>query len=410
MRGPTTSKTITACLLAAGIVSTSAGGPGLGAQEVDPAPQGRVVPPPDVEGLTAEEVGEVERYLLDNGLPLEEIEGFAGLLEISVPELYRRTSAEIAETGGGAVDTPVEVVDGKLRYNNTVVDNVNALKSKSETQIGQRVTDGSCAFPGIQADTKLGKHVVSEVTELDPENCTRTVESAAYDPAKWNEPATATTSTPAAPGQVTAAIAGDSFIPGFSCKDGGIDTAPPTLFQPREWQQGEYRRYYKQAFVDPICISITSTSLNVSWKNQVNSASGVTLIDRANHNYYFTSLGENWTNKVTTLNPGTQPLNREGAIYATLQHNRTETDFPDHVVQAAAVFGAGIPGIGIIASTAAVWAACGFDLGSTNFASWQQFELRRNGGWGAVGWGTVNGGCSNLVHEQVWHGSGAYAR
>ena len=354
---------------------------------------------PVVDGLSAAQVADAQQYLLDNGLPVEEIEGFAAQLEISVPDLYRFVTIEIDRTGGGRVQTPVEMVDGKVRYNNTVVGDLPALASSTDTQQG-RAVDGSCSFPMIAADTTLGEHVLSEVTELDPEACVRTITSVAYDPERWNDPGPQTN------------IAQDSFIPGLSCKDGGWpDTQPPTFFQPpRQWAPTEHRRYYKQAFVDPICISVTSSSINASWKNQVNSPNGVTLIDRDARTYYFEQLGEQWVNKTVTLNPGVQPLNRANEIYATLEHHRRETDFPEHLQDAAAAFGAGIPGIGIIAGQAAVWAACNFNLDDTDFGSWQQLELRRDGNWNAGGWGNVTGGCSNLVHEQVWHGAGAYAR
>ncbi len=354
---------------------------------------------PEVEGLTSNEVAEAQRYLVDSGLPVEEVESFAGFLGVEVPELYRFTSTELEQTNGDEFKAPVEVVDGKIRYNTTMVDKVPAIRSKTEIQLGDRGTGDSCSFPQIEADTTLGQHVLSEVTELDPENCSRVIESVAYDPESLEVPSFGAT------------IRGDSFIPGFSCKDGGIDTDQPTFFQPeRQLLPGEHRSYYKQAFVDPICISITSSTLNVSWKNQLNSSNGVTLIDRENRNDYFTQLGEVWVNKATTLNPTTEPLNRANSIYASLDHSRTETDFPDHVVAAVAAFGSAIPGVGIIGSLAAVWAACGFDLGNTHFTSWQQIGMHRNGGRTANGSGGVNGGCSNLVHEQVWHGTGTYAR
>jgi hypothetical protein len=396
----TSAKVISSCLLATAMVlPPAAAAASQGQEDQDAGTSDGQTPLPVVEGLTPAEVAEAQQYLLDNGLPVEQIESFAALLEMSVPDLYRSVTTEIAETGGGVVKTPVEIVDdGKIRYNNTAIGGLPDRGKRTETQQGHRAEDGSCSFPMIAADTTLGQHVLSEVTELDPETCARSITSTAYDPNKWDDLSP------------QARIPQDSFIPGLSCKDGGWpDTDPPTLFQPNALAPGEHRRYYKQAFVDPICISITSTALNVTWKNQFNSGNGVGLLDRDRRTYYYEQLGENWVDKSTTLSPESG-TNRPNELYVTLEHHRTETDFPDHVVDAAALLGGGIPGIGVIGSLAAVWVACGFDFGDTHFGSWQQFELRRNGGWSALGSAYVTGGCSNLVHEQVWHGAGSYAR
>lgn len=358
--------------------------------------------------LTSTEVANAASLLRALGISDSEIPGFAHYLGVAVEDVYVLASDQLtgknAARSAPLADAPIEFVGGRVRYNNAAVKSSTFVNTSSVTQQGKATAGGECVFPPIDLNSTAGKHMLTEVTEFDLLGCSRVVVTGAYDAEKSKS----TESTVSAKSQ-----GGNSPFPGINCHDGSgtnLESNAPFLFQPRtDWLPGESRRYYKQSFIDPICIAITSTSLNVSWKNQVNSSTGVTLIDRAAQPYYFVQLGENWVNKQLTLNPTTQPIDRAGTVYATLDHKRKETDFPEHLLEAAAVVG-GVAGIGgILGSTALVYAACGFDVSDTQFNSWQQLGLGRNGANSALGSGSVSGGCDNLVHERVWHGSGWYA-
>lgn len=175
----------------------------------------------------------------------------------------------------------------------------------------------------------------------------------------------------------------------------------PTLYNPNlQPVPGENRRFYKQSFVDPICITITSTTLNVRWKNALNSSNSVTILEGTRVNpFYYRDLGEEWpaSRRGFTTIPGPATSQTAGnVVMARSNHTRVETRFPENIAQlGASVFG--------LTGWALVYAVCGRDLGDTTFKSSQNIGLQRNARWFATGSGSVTGGCSNLVHERTWH-------
>ncbi len=335
-----------------------------------------------VPNLTTPQVA--RDFFDDLGITQERVEKFANGLGLSASEYYQAVANAFSDTEEKV--PPVEFTDGKVVYNNTVVNSLSFTRTQRRSQAGSTAT-GRCTFPSLSADSSLGDNLVSEVIELDPERCTRVIFDGAYDPAQTSGP--------------SKALSGPQFLPCNSL------TKAPTLYQPPyDWVDGENRRYYKQSFVDPVCIAITSTTLNARWKNAFNSGTDVTLLSGTKANpYYFTSLGENWPNNQKSLDqfPGTNDtVTQTSEVSAYLGHIRVETDFPEHLALAAAAAGSGPLLLALI--------ACNLDLSDTTFVSNQQLVLRRNGGWGAFGFGDVVGGCSSLVHERVWHGAGAFAR
>lgn len=334
------------------------------------------------------------------GISAERVERFANGLGTDSQGYYeavaRAFQAETAATGETA--PAVDVVDGVIRYNNTVVNSsMKFTRTQTRTQIGTPVAD-RCLFPDLAVDGNIGDYVVSEVVSLDPKSCVRTVFDGAYDPRSLAAEAVRTNGL-GAPLQTTAA-AGGPQLP--VC---GSVTSPPTLYQPPEDPvSGQYLRYYKHSFVDPVCITITSSTLNVRWKNAVGSSTKVTVLPGTKANLmYFTALGENWVNKVWWQSPQTaQTVTATNEVLTELYHERKETDFPEHLILAAGLVG--------FAGMAIVMGACAFDLSDTYFQSDQKLRVRRNAAWQASGFGNVSGGCSSLVHEKTWHGSGAFAK
>lgn len=320
------------------------------------------------------------------GIAPERIERFAAGLGLDANGYYAVVAEAFNAKKTNRQPEPIEVsADGKVKYSNTASKSLNFTRTQTRSQTGKKVS-GRCVFDPLAMDSRLGDNLLSEVVEFDPANCTRTVFDGAYDPATVQNS--------------TASAQAPQFL---NCNS---LTNPPTTYSPAAWVDGEWRRYYKQSFVDPVCITITSSTLNVRWKNTVNSGTDVTILTgTAGDRFYYTDLGENWPNsqKQVWLVPAsnestTGPTERT----AFLGHIRTETDFPEHLALAAAATGAA----GLI--TALI--ACQFDLSDTTFASDQTLKVRRNQGWWASGSGSVWGGCSSLVHERVWHGGGTFAR
>lgn len=329
----------------------------------------------------------VEAFLASLGISPARVEEFANGLGISAQEYYERAARANADPS--SVEAPIEFVDGKIQYNNTVVDTMAFTRTSTRVQQGSAIA-GACAFEDLTAEGNLGSEsVVSEVVEVDLDACNRTVFDGVYDP-KANTPAEATTQ------------AGPTFL------DCNSLTNPPTTYQP--WLQpvdGQNLRYYKQSFVDPVCITITSSTLNVRWKNQLGSATNVGILTGTAANpYYYTDLGEDWPEdqKLRMQAPGYDGTAvGNGSVPASFFHKRTETDFPEHLALAATIAGGGVGFLFAIA-------ACNWDLSDTVFRSDQLLHLQRNGGWWANGSGDYAGGCSSLIHERVWHGGGTYAR
>jgi len=383
---------VSASALVAGVLPSSA------AAETKPV-DGSVDPD---QGLDLDTPEAAREYLRSFGISDARIESFAKGLGLTA-EGYLALVAGAFSTNSVA-PAPVEFVNGRIKYNNTVQATSSLSFTRTQTRVQQGTVDrvsGRCRFGDLAVGNRFGDHVVSEVVEFDPARCTRTVFDGAYDPASVDRGGELAGAAVADSGFAAMAASGPQFLP---C---GSLTNSPTLWQPDyDWVSGERRRYYKQSFVDPVCITITSSTLNARWKNTPNSGTNVTVMEGTKGSlFYYTDLGENWpeSQKQVWLVPGTnETVTRATEVTTFLGHIRTETDFPEHLALAAALMGSAPLLVALV--------ACQFDLSDTTFTSNQTLKLRRNGGWFATGWGDVIGGCSSLVHERVWHGSGSYAR
>lgn len=387
-------KNRTAAFLAVG-AATGIGAAGLPAGPAvadGPVPAGATVEAgtrdsrPDlttVEGLRS--------YMESLGISTKRVEDFAAARGLSATSYYE--AVLMAGDSRKAPAFPVEFSDGKIRYRNTVVDAAGFTRTGTSTQSGKKAA-GRCVFDALEIGPAQQEAGVAEVVDVDPAACTRTVVRSTYDPTTQS-----------------AATARGTFI------DCTSRTGPPTRYQPgHDWVDGEYRAYYKQSFVDPVCITITSSTLNVRWKNAVNSSTDVSVMPGTTGRlFYYTELRENWpsSKKLEWLVPR-QTGSNSSAVWSDtsltegyqattyLGHQRTETDFPEHLLALAAVFG-------IAGFTTAV-VACAADFSDTGFNSRQTMKVRRNGHYSMSGSGDAWGGCSSLVHERTWYGSGAYAR
>jgi hypothetical protein len=326
-------------------------------------------------------------YLRTFGVTDAQIDEFAaqqGLDRQGFIEMVVARNAAGAARSGKVAPPSVEMVDGTFRYNNTVKDSMRFIRTASRNQVGRHVP-GGCEFPEVTTGSGVaGTHAVSEVTAFDPESCTRVVFDGVYDPAAQRNVPSSSRGFP-------------------DCDNGsGPETGPPTIYNPGiGWVQGEYRRYYKHSFVDPVCITITSGSLNVRWKN--NGSSNITRLTGSQiQRFYYTELSENWPSNWKFWNTSAGGGSWTAPTYTEyFDHQRTETDFPEHLALVAAAAG--------VAAVLVTGAACSWDFSDTTFTSEQTKILRRNGAWNATGGDSVVGGCSSLVHTRAWHGSG-YAR
>ena len=381
------------------LAATAAGTSGASAEAARPAipMEGRgaapVTVPQGQPDLTT--IEGIKAYLDSVGLSHGRVEAFVAKHGLSSDQYYQM----VLDASGGASpkEFPVEYVNGRIRYNNTVDKSMKVSSSRSSKQRGS-VVDGRCTFPPIEVESDASVTGVAEVVEVDQTDCTRTVVNSTYDPA------------------AVAPAATTSGGPWLDCTN---RTGPPTTYQPSyDWVDGEHRAYYKQSFVDPICITITSSTLNVRWKNAANSSTDVSVMPGTTGRlFYYTDLGENWptSSKLVWLVPQQTDWNSsKTSVWSDtsithnyeattfLGHQRTETDFPEHLLEAAALFG-----IGGVTTTII---ACGADFSDTGFNSQQWLKARRNGYYFMSGSGDVWGGCSSLVHERTWYGGGTYAR
>ncbi len=382
------------CVAAASVTALTAGSlPSSAGAETNPSER---VDNPD-QGLNLDTPEAALQYLRSFAITDAQIESFAGGLGLTSEEYLNAVARAFSTDPVGPA--PVEFVDGKIKYNNTVQASSSFSFDRTQTRVEQGTVDsvsGRCRFDDAAIGSGFGSHVVSEVVEFDPENCRRTVFDGAYDPASVDRGSELAGASVAGGVAARGAPSGPMFLPCSTLTD-----RPTPVFAPGS-RGSAGSRHYKHSFVDPVCITITSSTLNVRWKNTPNSSNKVTLLPGTNARvFYYTDLGEEWPEaqkKVRLVPRADETVTRTREVTTSLVHGRVETDFPEHLAMVAALFG--------ISGLTVALVFCRFDLSDTTFVSNQTLKLRRNGAWFASGSADVAGGCSSLVHDRKWHGAG----
>lgn len=353
-----------------------------------------------VEQFDFTEADEWTRFLHENGSSPSDLQATARALGFkNARKLFESLAedSEQLERIGQVSESPVNIENGVISFEATVEESLNFERTETFTENGTVSREFGCVFDHLNPDDGLqGEHAVIEVVSVDTINCTREVFSGVYN---QTGPVIAEEDLPEDEGF----LSDDRSLqfPGFNCN---VLTDSPTLFEPNILPvAGETRRYYKQSFVDPICITITSNTLNIRYTNGSNPNRVRLMVGTLSQPFLFRDLGEQWEVTERSTSPAYTSQRWSVNPIANASFTRVESQFPINLL-AAATSTLGPAGALI------VLASCGSNLGETTFSSIQEIRPRRDGGAFMSGSGSVTGGCSNLVHERVWHGTGSYAR
>lgn len=271
----------------------------------------------------------------------------------------------------GVTATP----DGWIEYGHLVTSSLVMSEKTSSTRRGVMDENGDCIYDVGQALAPAGASAVEEVVAANPKTCEERVVSGTVK--------VDSTGTP-------------SKIRRMSTSSGWIgcdDSLTSSVYQPAPPEDHDYRVYWKTAWIDPVCVTITSLTANLRWKG-VEPSEAVISDSSEFRPYNFAYDG--WTNvQVATKHS----LN--GSNYAGFDGTQTKKNVDFELMLEGLALAALGPGGPVL-----VAAACdGTD--AAKFTHYSKIEGFPDGSAQSYGSSvSASGGCSNLVHSASWIGHG----
>jgi hypothetical protein len=281
-----------------------------------------------------------------------------------------------------------ENADGWIDYTDPVSSTLSLADSTTTTITGTADADGGCDFTESAAPALGAESAFEEEVAFNPSTCQEQVLTGGLDTsdeatlesqaaANWQSAADSN----AEPATGSAAI--DSS--GDLTDDVG-DTATPSSDTASPDSLGWKKAYEKNAYVDPLQITITSLAANLEW-DATGNLDGSKAYGR-NNAYEFKYDG--WSNS------GTPPvrITRYGLndVENTAGETFKNTDFEEY--------------LSTVLDPAIVWAACGFTYAAAVFSLKVSVWGSPSGTYGHSYDSHVSGGCSDLVHFDGESGSG----
>ena len=267
--------------------------------------------------------------------------------------------------GETTADSPVTIdKDGWIHYENLRADKLDLINPKRSLLTLERSADGSCVRSGESSggsrdggSQDLGDHF-SEETAYNPGLCqVETIDGYL---------------TVEATRQLSEQ---DGAASGAQTKSDGATTRADLP---------SHTAHQKGRWIDPVNITITSLTANISWKYSGTSAT-------ATDAYWvpYTFSWDGWSRSGTPSN-ATSSYSDHVTLNGHEQFRNTDFELAMEVI-----FG-----------PAAVYAACGFDFSTAIFDHTETIRGYENGGWTSNYNDTANGGCSNLVRYSHQEGYG----
>jgi hypothetical protein len=263
------------------------------------------------------------------------------------------TAAQAASTpaGGSAQAVPgiTLAAGGWIHYTDTFTGAGDLTGAKTLQLTGTHAANGGCDFSNSTPATATGGY--EEETAYNPQTCQETV------------------------------VLGTLTASGKTAYAASIGASPAGAAKPAAG--GTWHAFEKVSYVDPLDITITSLTANLSW-----SSNGSSFTGRSANSVAYEFKYDGWSSagvKSTWINGNI------GASYESWD-TFTNTDFEEYLIAA----------IGPSAI-----AACGMTTAPAVFFLAPTISGNTNGTYSTSHGNNVSGGCSDLVHFRENHGTGS---
>lgn len=281
----------------------------------------------------------------------------------------------------GVTGTP----DGWIHFSHTLEPYL--AHKKTSVIKGTVGADGQCVFASTSAAAPLGSSGYSEETGFNPAACKESVVSGTLTQAGQAELAAQAAAAPSATGAQTNAESASTAGAAPTATHPKSTTAAPAVTAAAA---GTWAAFEKVSYVDPLDITITSVTDNLTWSgNGIGASSGGVITGGSAYAVPYKFAYDNWSSSGVSF----AWRGCIGCSYLTSQAYDTfyNTDFELVVVALTGVSG---------------YAACGFDSRPATFylAPWTEGFPNGYYSWGHSN--SVSGGCSDLVHFRENHGGG----